>query len=150
MSENPKIPKGYQGTYAHAADGSAVLIMVSRNASIADGNKTNKEQLKPMANQNASEQMTIAGAQPQPQGQYVPYTTEQKREYAKQFTAREIASYRKGQQSAYGHMGNIGKRNSLYIYNNLQKDGAAITPPPAPAENKPPRSNRRNSANKNN
>ena len=93
-----------------------------------------------MANQPANEQMTMTGEQPH--GQYTPYTAEQKMEYAKQFTARERASYRKGQQSAYGHMGNIGKRNSLYIYNNLQKDGAA-TPPPAPAESKP-KSTRKN------
>ncbi len=101
-----------------------------------------------MANQH-NEQMSITEQQPQQQqhGQYVPYTTEQKKEYAKQFTKREIASYRKGQQSAYGHMGNIGKRNSLYIYNNLQKDGAA-TPPAPPADK--PKGNRKNTGNKNN
>lgn len=123
---NPKIPQGYQGTYGRAADGSATLIMVSRSTDIADEQTTKKEH-KPMDEQ---------------QPKYTPYTTEQKKEYAKQFTARERASYRKGQQSAYGHMGNIGKRNSLYIYNNLQKDGAA-TPPPAPAESKP-KSTRKN------
>lgn len=133
---NPKIPQGYQGTYAQAADGSATLIMVSRSDSIADGNQSKKEH-KSMANQH-NEQMSIAEQQPQ---KYVPYTTEQKREYAKQFTKREIASYRKGQQSAYGHMGNIGKRNSLYIYNNLQRDSAAT--PPAPATEKP-KGNRKN------
>ena len=93
------------------------------------------------------EQMTIPDA-PQPaHGQYVPYTTEQKREYAKQFTPREIASYRKGQQSAYGHMGNIGKRNSMFIYNNLQKDGAGTQPPAAPPTEKP-KGNRKNTGNK--
>ena len=49
---------------------------------------------------------------------YVPYTTEQKKEYAKQFTPNEIKSYRKGQRSAYAHMGNIGRRNSFFIYDN--------------------------------
>ena len=137
---NPKIPQGYQGTYASAADGSATLIMVSRSEYVTDEKTTTKKEHKPMANQPANEQMTMTGEQPH--GQYTPYTTEQKKEYAKQFTARERASYRKGQQSAYGHMGNIGKRNSLYIYNNLQKDGAA-TPPPAPAESKP-KSTRKN------
>ena len=137
---NPKIPQGYQGTYGTAADGSPVLIMVSRSEYVTDEKTTTKKEHKPMANQPANEQMTMTGEQPH--GQYTPYTTEQKKEYAKQFTARERASYRKGQQSAYGHMGNIGKRNSLYIYNNLQKDGAA-TPQPAPAESKP-KSTRKN------
>ncbi len=80
--------------------------------------------------------------QQQSNSTFTPYTTEQKKEYAKQFTARERASYRKGQQSAYGHMGNIGKRNSLYIYNNLQKDEAATPPTPPPAEK--PKSTRKN------
>ena len=128
--ENPKIPKGYQGTYARAADGSATLIMVSRSDSIAD--YTEKKEQKPMEQENKP---------------YTPYTTEQKKEYAKQFTAREKASYRKGQQSAYAHMGNIGKRNSLYIYSNLQRDGAA-TPPPAPPAEKPKSNRKNNSGNK--
>ena len=140
---NPKIPQGYQGTYARAADGSATLIMVSRSDYIADGKTTKKEQ-KPMANQPTNEQMTMTDEQPQ--GRYTPYTTEQKKEYAKQFTKREIASYRKGQQSAYAHMSNIGKRNSLFIHGNLQRDGAT-TPPPAPPVEKP-KGNRRNSGNK--
>lgn len=38
---NPKIPAGYQGTYAKAADGSPVLVMVSKSESIAD-NKEKK------------------------------------------------------------------------------------------------------------
>lgn len=82
---------------------------------------------------NQQEQMSIPTA-PQPaQGQYVPYTTEQKREYAKQFTPNEIKSYRKGQQSAYAHMGNIGKRNSFFIYDNLKKNETATPAPPKPA-----------------
>lgn len=141
---NPKIPQGYQGTYAQAADGSATLIMVSRSDYVADG-KTTKKEHKPMANQPTHEQMTISGGE-QPQTRYTPYTTEQKKEYAKQFTKREIASYRKGQQSAYAHMGNIGRRNSLYIHGNLQRDGAA-TPPPAPPADKP-KGNRKNTGNK--
>lgn len=129
---NPKIPQGYQGTYARAADGSATLILASRSDSI-DG-KTMKKEQKSMANQPTQEQLTITGEQPQ--NRYVPYTTEQKKEYAKQFTKREIASYRKGQQSAYGHMGNIGKRNSFFIYNNLKKDEAATPAPPADSKPK--------------
>ena len=85
--------------------------------------------------------------QQQPNSTFTPYTTEQKKEYAKQFTKREIASYRKGQQSAYAHMGNIGKRNSNFIHNNLKNDEAA-TPPPAPPADSKPKGNRRNTGNK--
>lgn len=131
---NPKIPQGYQGTYARAADGSATLIMVSRSNYIADGKTTKKEQ-KPMSEQQ------------QPNSTFTPYTTEQKREFAKQFTPEQRKSYRKGQQSAYAHMGNIGKRNSFFIYNNLKNDEAA-TPPPAPPADSKPKGNRRNTGNK--
>lgn len=44
---NTKIPAGYQGTYAKAADGSPVLVMVSKSESIAD----NKEK-KTMSEEN--------------------------------------------------------------------------------------------------
>ena len=131
---NPKIPKGYQGTYARAADGSATLIMVSRSDYIADGKTTKKEQ-KPMSEQQ------------QPNSTFTPYTTEQKREFAKQFTPEQRKSYRKGQQNAYAHMGNIGRRNSSFIYNNLKNDEAA-TPPPAPPADSKPKGNRRNTGNK--
>ena len=126
---NPKIPQGYQGTYGRAADGSATLIMVSRSTDIADEQTTKKEH-KPMDEQ---------------QPKYTPYTTEQKKEYAKQFTPEQIKSYRKGQQSAYAHMGNIGRRNSFFIHDNLQKNEAA-TPAPPPVEK--PKSNRRGTGNK--
>lgn len=115
---NTKIPAGYQGTYAKAADGSPVLVMVSKSESIA-GDKEKKT----MSEENKK---------------YVPYTTEQKKEYAKQFTPNEIKSYRKGQRSAYAHMGNIGRRNSFFIYDNLKKDETATPPaaPPKPAAKK--------------
>lgn len=121
---NTKIPAGYQGTYAKAADGSPVLVMVSKSESIAGDKPANKEQS--MSEENKK---------------YVPYTTEQKKEYAKQFTPNEIKSYRKGQRSAYAHMGNIGKRNSFYIYDNLKKDETATPPaaPPKPAAKKKPK-----------
>ena len=125
---NPKIPQGYQGTYARAADGSATLIMVSRSDSITD--YTEKKEQKTMSEQQ------------QPNSTFTPYTTEQKREFAKQFTPEQRKSYRKGQQNAYAHMGNIGRRNSSFIYNNLKNDEAA-TPPPAPPAEKP-RSTRKN------
>ena len=137
---NPKIPKGYQGTYARAADGSATLIMVSRSDSIAD-NTTKKEQT--MADKPTQQQMSMTDEQPQTR--YTPYTTEQKKEYAKQFTPEQIKSYRKGQQIAYAHMGNIGRRNSFFIHDNLKKNEA--TPPTPPPANQP-KGNGRKSGNK--
>ena len=121
---NTKIPAGYQGTYAKAADGSPVLVMVSKSESIAGDKPASKEQS--MSEENKK---------------YVPYTTEQKKEYAKQFTPNEIKSYRKGQRSAYAHMGNIGRRNSFYIYDNLKKNEAVAPPaaPPKPAAKKKPK-----------
>ena len=94
---NPKIPQGYQGTYARTADGSATLIMVSRSDSITD--YTEKKEQKPMSEQQ------------QPNSTFTPYTTEQKREFAKQFTPEQRKSYRQGQRNAYGHMANIGRLN---------------------------------------
>ena len=127
---NPKIPQGYQGTYGRAADGSATLIMVSRSDSIAD--YTEKKEQKSMSEQQ------------QPNSTFTPYTTEQKREFAKQFTPEQIKSYRKGQQNAYAHMSNIGRRNSSFIHNNLKNDGAATPPTPPPAQK--PKGNRKNNS----
>ena len=81
---------------------------------------------------------TIKDCMSEENKKYVPYTTEQKKEYAKQFTPNEIKSYRKGQRSAYAHMGNIGRRNSFFIYDNLKKNEAAAPPaaPPKPAAKK--------------
>lgn len=120
MASN-KIPAGYQGTYGKASNGSPTLIMVSKSESIT-GNKENKK----VSDENKK---------------YVPYSTEQKKEYAKQFTPNEIKSYRKGQRSAYAHMGNIGKRNSFFIYDNMKKDVPATSPaaPPKKATNKTPK-----------
>lgn len=125
---NPKIPKGYQGTFFEN-NGNPVLVMVSRSDSIADDGKTTKKEQKPMNEQQ------------QTNSTFTPYTTEQKREFAKQFTPEQRKSYRKGQQNAYAHMGNIGRRNSSFIYNNLKNDEAA-TPPPA--ANKPRGNSRKN------
>lgn len=97
-----------------------------------------------MANQPTHEQMSMADGE-QPQTRYTPYTTEQKKEYAKQFTPEQIKSYRKGQQSAYAHMGNIGRRNSFFIHDNLKKNETA--PPTPPPANKP-KGNSRKSGNK--
>lgn len=59
---------------------------------------------------------------------FTPYTTEQKREYAQNFTPGERKSYRMGQRNAYSHMGNIGKQKSFYINSNLNAPDATPTP----------------------
>ena len=69
---------------------------------------------------------------------FTPYTTEQKKEFAKQFTQKEIQSYHKGRRNAYSHMANIGKRESFFIQNNLNGDNTAPAPPPARSYNRPP------------
>jgi len=71
---------------------------------------------------------------------FTPYTTEQKKEFAKQFTQKEIQSYHKGRRNAYSHMANIGKRESFFIQNNLNGDTAPPPPAPPPARpyNRPP------------
>lgn len=118
---NPKIPKGYQGTFFNNGD-TSTLVMVSRSEYDIP-KKSNKKEIGKMADE-------------QERQPYVPYTKEQKQEYAKQFTPEQIKSYRNGQRSAYAHMGNIGKRNSFFIYDNLKKnETATIAPPPA----KPPK-----------
>ena len=134
---NTKIPKGYQGTYANNADGSATLIMVSRSTDIAD-NKTKKEQIMGSQKNTPTPTPTPTEQQGTP---YVPYTTEQKKEYAKQFTPSEIRSYRKGQQNAYAHMGNIGRRNSFFIHDNMNKTEAT---PPVPSADKPKSNKKKN------
>lgn len=66
---------------------------------------------------------------------FTPYSTEQKREYAQQFTPGERKSYRMGQRNAYSHMGNIGKQKSYFINSNL--NDTALAPIPEPASTKP-------------
>lgn len=44
-----KIPKGYQGTYGTASDGTSTLIMVSRNVDLTAQNKSNKKGVTTMA-----------------------------------------------------------------------------------------------------
>lgn len=97
-------------------------------------------------NQPTQQQMNMTDGE-QPQARYTPYTTEQKKEYAKQFTPEQRKSYRQGQRNAYGHMANIGRRNSTFINNNLKNDEAA-TPPPAPPVDSKPKGNGRKSGNK--
>jgi hypothetical protein len=80
---------------------------------------------------------------------FVPYTTEQKKEFAKQFSKGEIISYRKGQRNAYSHISNTAKRESFFIEGNLKKDGGTYTPPPtqtSSARTAPPQTSAKYSA----
>jgi len=56
---------------------------------------------------------------------FIPFTTEQKKDFGKQFSPKEKLSYRKGQRSAYSHMSNTARRESIFINENLPKE----TPP---------------------
>jgi hypothetical protein len=67
---------------------------------------------------------------------FTPFTTEQKKEFAKQFTPKEIQSYHKGRRNAYSHMSNTARRESLFIQDNLNKNGT--TAPPTAARNPAP------------
>jgi hypothetical protein len=53
---------------------------------------------------------------------FVPFTTEQKKEYGKQFSKAQKTSYYKGKQNAYSHMGNTAIRESKFVHDNLAKD----------------------------
>ena len=66
---------------------------------------------------------------------FVPYTKEQKQEYGKQFSPEQKLSYHKGRRSAYTHMENAARRESVFISENLNKDGAP-KPAPKPAQSK--------------
>lgn len=98
-----------------------------------------QQPVEQMSMLNEQQQQQPAQPQGQTQGQgsnYVPYTTEQKKEYGKQFTREQKISYRQGQRNAYGHMANIGRRNSNYINNNMKNDGVMpTTQPPASKPN---------------
>ena len=62
---------------------------------------------------------------------FVPFTTEQKKEFGKQFSPNERLSYRKGQRNAYSHMSNTARRESMFINDNLPKAA-----PPKPSKKK--------------
>ena len=87
FAQNPARYLSLIHIYAKAADGSPVLVMVSKSESIAGDKPANKEQS--MSEENKK---------------YAPYTTEHKKEYAKQFTPNEIKSYRKGQRLTLIHI----------------------------------------------
>ena len=48
---------------------------------------------------------------------FVPYTTEQKKEFAKQFTPEQRESYHRGRQNAYQHSANMAGRQAKFIRN---------------------------------
>ncbi|MDR0850776.1 MAG: hypothetical protein LBN07_04890 [Christensenellaceae bacterium] len=58
---------------------------------------------------------------------FIPMSTEEKREFGKQFSSKEKMSYRKGQRSAYSHMSNAARRQSIFISDNLPSNNK--TPP---------------------
>jgi len=69
---------------------------------------------------------------------FVPFTTEEKREFGKQFSPSEKMSYRKGQRNAYSHMANTAKRQSFFIGDNIRKDEDGVAPPTMPPIGTPP------------
>ncbi|MCL2228888.1 MAG: hypothetical protein FWC00_03605 [Firmicutes bacterium] len=76
----------------------------------------------PKPTQTVMLQVPQAAAQPAPprseRPPFVPYNTEQKKEYAKQFSPEQIASYHKGRQSAYQHSANMANREAKFIREN--------------------------------
>jgi len=46
---------------------------------------------------------------------FTPWTTEQKKEYGKQFTKKERASFYKGKQNAYQHSANMAGRQAKFL-----------------------------------
>jgi len=46
---------------------------------------------------------------------FTPWTTEQKREFGKQFSEKERASYHKGRQNAYQHAANMVGRQAKFV-----------------------------------
>ena len=63
---------------------------------------------------------------------FKPMSTEEKKAFGKQFSAKEKISYRKGQRSAYSHMSNTARRQSMFVGGNLKND----TPPVKTAKGK--------------
>lgn len=49
---------------------------------------------------------------------FTPWTTEQKKEFGKQFSPSERASFYKGKQSAYQHSANMAGRQAKFIRDN--------------------------------
>ena len=56
-----------------------------------------------------------APATPQASQPFTPWSTEQKKEYGKQFSAKERASFYKGKESAYRHSANMAGRQAKFI-----------------------------------
>lgn len=96
-----KIPKGYQGTYAKNSNGNSTLVMVSRNI---DPTTQNKKGAKNMAEKT-----------------FEKWTTEQKKEFGKQFSAKERSSYRKGQENAYRHSANMSGHQAKFLSDSRAK-----------------------------
>lgn len=52
------------------------------------------------------------------QKQFEKWTTEQKKEFGKQFSAKERNSYRKGQENAYRHSANMAGHQAKFLSDN--------------------------------
>ena len=67
---------------------------------------------------------------------FTPFSTDERKEFGKQFTTKEKTSYYKGKQNAYSHAANMAKRQSIFVHGNLNKD---TTKAPNTANAKPPK-----------
>jgi hypothetical protein len=56
---------------------------------------------------------------------FVPFTTEERKAFGKQFTPKEKASYYHGKRQAYSHMSNTARRESVFVSENL-KNGNSV------------------------
>ena len=63
----------------------------------------------------ASKSTTQRKTQTSEKKSFTPFTTEQKKEYGKQFSAKERSSYHKGRQNAYQHSANMAGRQAKFI-----------------------------------
>ena len=59
---------------------------------------------------------------------FKPRTTEEKKAFGKQFSAKEKMSYRKGQRSAYSHISNTARRQSVFVGSNIKSDTPLAKP----------------------
>jgi len=52
---------------------------------------------------------------------FKPMSTEEKKVFGKQFSAKEKASYRKGQENAYRHSANLAGHQAKFLTQNRQE-----------------------------
>jgi len=61
---------------------------------------------------------------------FIPFTSEQRKEFGKQFTPEQKTSYYKGKRQAYSHASNMARRESIFVSDNLKNDTAKATAKP--------------------